>query len=678
MGSGGIDKVKQIPALNRLSALHLVATAALLVALAGCHSSEEARAWACTATVDAPDFLKEIGCAGDYEKLASVPMDASIPGARSIKTVVDRVDTNQLYFQNSVLYPIHWEFTSEKLSGESLPLVPMLTEFNTTEYSSPTRRFLLGAVTHYEGPDVYAYEIAPYDLASAEMILEAFELIKAATYFGDELRFFASSVAVENTVAGIASELNLITQEELFAGIDYQPLNVAESYGRLRFSTAEELHTTYLGFRDVVVLDKVPNDISVVSGIITEQFQTPLSHINVLSRNRGTPNMGLRGAFNNEALRVLEGSWVRFSVGPDVYSVEEATQAEADAWWEDHKPTEVLVPGLDTSVQTLTDIEDTVDLEAEGIKEAVKIGTRAFGGKAAHYGALSYIEGLPVPKAFAVPVYFYQQFMDEHGFSERVASLLQDPDFVGDPAVRDEALGALREDMMRAPLDPDFESLLVAKLNIEFPGLRMRFRSSTNAEDLDGFTGAGLYTSVSADPNDPQRPVADAVREVWASVWYFRAFEERSYRSIVHLAVAMGLLVHRSFPEEEANGVALTNNPFDPSGMDPAFYINAQVGDVSVVLPPDGVSADSFLYYFDKPEQPVTYLSNSSLTTNGEPVLNRAQLFALGTALAQIRAFFTPAYGTGQSWWAMDVEFKFDGLPGQDPALYIKQARPYQ
>jgi hypothetical protein len=41
----------------------------------------------------------------------------------------------------------------------------------------------------------------------------------------------------------------------------------------------------------------------------------------------------------------------------------------------------------------------------------------------------------------------------------------------------------------------------------------MRFRSSTNAEDLDGFTGAGLYTSKSGDPNDPNS-VLDAVRNV--------------------------------------------------------------------------------------------------------------------------------------------------------------------
>ena len=69
--------------------------------------------------------------------------------------------------------------------------------------------------------------------------------------------------------------------------------------GKLRFVTAANLETEYLSFRDIVVLDHVPNDISVVVGMITEEFQTPLAHINVLAQNRHTPNMGLKGATTN-------------------------------------------------------------------------------------------------------------------------------------------------------------------------------------------------------------------------------------------------------------------------------------------------------------------------------------------------------------------------------------------
>ena len=66
------------------------------------------------------------------------------------------------------------------------------------------------------------------------------------------------------------------------------------SMGQLRFFSKIDLETQYLGFRDIAVLEVIPNDLSVCTGTITTQFQTPLSHINVLAQNRGTPNMGLR------------------------------------------------------------------------------------------------------------------------------------------------------------------------------------------------------------------------------------------------------------------------------------------------------------------------------------------------------------------------------------------------
>lgn len=641
------------------------------------------RVWACEHEGDeAPDFLHRIGCDADFEALSARPFDSSLPGARSVKTVLDLEFEETLYFQNSNRYQIHWDFVSDHLSvaGGFSP-VPGLSAFNAEAYSSSQRRFLLGAVTHYEGPDVWAYEIAPYDRASAEMIAQTFDAIVANSYIGERLIFHPTSESVAEAAADLPEHIAVITTDELYEGIDYQPLNPAESLGRLRFLTADELDTEPLSFRDIVVLDRVPNDISVTLGIITAEFQTPLAHINVLSQNRGTPNMALRGAYEDAELRALEGKWVRLTVGEFDYGIEEVTMAEADAWWEDNRPATVQVPGADRSVTDLRDILGTIELADDASGEetlaAIKEGTRAFGGKAANFSALARVEGVRVPQAFAVPIHYYFQFMEENGFDLRVDELLTDPDFQDDPLVREAALEQLRDDMMVAPVNADFEQALLDKIAADHPvGLRMRFRSSTNAEDLDGFTGAGLYTSKSGDPNDPAFPVFDAVREVWASVWFFRAFEERSYRSIDHRAVGMALLVHRSFPEEEANGVALTDNPFDRSGIEPAFYVNVQYGDHSVVLPPPGITTDQFLYYYLQSGQPTMYLSHSNLGGSGQTVLSRSQVHELGEALIAVRNYFSPVYGSSE-WWAMDVEFKFDGEPGEEPLLYLKQARPF-
>ena len=57
--------------------------------------------------------------------------------------------------------------------------------------------FLLGAVTHYEGPDIWALEIAPYDTATAEMITKLYKAVQSRRYFGSKLAFHPTSEAVE-------------------------------------------------------------------------------------------------------------------------------------------------------------------------------------------------------------------------------------------------------------------------------------------------------------------------------------------------------------------------------------------------------------------------------------------------------------------------------------------------
>lgn len=633
---------------------------------------------------ESPEFLNVVGCDSDFQALASVPVTVDLPGARSTKVVVDQADNNALYFQNSVKYQIHYEFVSTHLSGNGLPIVPDLASFNTTEYYTPDRRFVLGAVTYYEGPKVWALEISPYDTASAAMITLLYQTVAKNSFFGKQLRFHPTSDAVAVEAAKLGSAVPVVTTDELYAAIDYQPLSLATAIGRLRFEKAANLATTYLTHEDIVVLDEAPNDISVVQGLITEEFQTPLSHINVLSQNRHTPNMGLRGAMTNTTLRALDGKLVELTVGASKWTIREVTLAEAEAYWDAHKPTPVVLPKLDLSVTGLWNIEDVTPEPAAGtsLRDAVKKSVLAFGGKAAHYSILARTDGVPIQKAFAVPVYYYDQFMTQNGFYDTINAFLADPTFKADAAVRDQKLAELRAAMAVAPIDMAFQTLLKDKIAAEYGTHKMRFRTSTNSEDLDGFPCAGCYESHTGDPA-VWDDVLNAIRETYMSTWSFRTFEERTYYSIAHDSVGMALLVHWNFPNEEANGVAITANPFDETGVDPALYVNVQDGgDIEVVAPPPGVTSDQFLYYFSQPNQPITYLTHSSIIPTGKTVLSNVQIHALGTALDAIHKRFSPAYGPAagnNGWYAMDVEFKFDdeAAPGQPPTLYVKQARPY-
>ncbi len=211
----------------------------------------------------------------------------------------------------------------------------------------------------------------------------------------------------------------------------------------------------------------------------------------------------------------------------------------------------------------------------------------------------------------------------------------------------------------------------------------MRFRSSTNAEDIDGFNGAGLYDSKTGIVGDSSKPVEKAIRKVWASVWNYRAFQEREYFNLIQEDVAMGILVHRSFPNEHCNGVAITKNLYRPRYY--GFVINVQAGEVSVVSPPAGVTCDQLICYsengvgFFADKAIVEYISYSSIN-QGKTVLTKEQVVLLTQQLSDIKKYYywsvPGSRSNNQDYrdFAMDVEFKFDG---PDNTLYIKQARPY-
>lgn len=135
--------------------------------------------------------------------------------------------------------------------------------------------------------------------------------------------------------------------------------------------------------------------------------------------------------------------------------------------------------------------------------------------------------------------------------------------------------------------------------------------------------------------------------------------------------------MHRGFPDEGANGVALTANIYQPDYF--GYVINAQQGEISVVDPPAGTLSEQWIYYpFPDGElgEPSLELISRSTANGGAPVLLDPEAIRLGKALATIQMRFCTILGCtirNVYQYGMDVEFKFDG-PDRD--LYIKQARP--
>jgi hypothetical protein len=387
------------------------------------------------------------------------------------------------------------------------------------------------------------------------------------------------------------------------------------------------------------------------------------------------------------ALRALEGKLVSLTVDALKYDVHEVSLAEAEAFWKTHKPAPVTLPAVDKSNTELKDIADvTPEPEAGGsLRDSIKTAVLSYGGKAAQYSVLSRTPGVPIEKAFAIPLYWYYEFMERNGLFDKIAALQADKAFQTDSQVRFEKLTEFQAEVQAGTFSPELQQMLMAKIESEYPNHVIRFRTSTNSEDLDGFPCAGCYDSAKGDPAKGVDDVLNAIKFTYSTVWKFRTYEERAYYSVDHHNVAMALLVHNNFPDdyEKANGVAITANPFDESGLEPAFYINVQFGGkVEVVAPAAGTTSDQILYFFDNPNQPITYLAHSNIISAGSTVLSRSQVHTLGVALDAIHERFSPAYGPASGnhgFYAMDIEFKFsnEADPSKPASLYVKQARPY-
>lgn len=613
----------------------------------------------CTvSSVQRPDFVRTLKCVSDFDALSSRPLTPIIPGAWTVKTLVDLQNGDVIHFVDTKKYETHYEFVSSVLkwgAGEA--------SFDK-EYYSETRRFLLGAVTRYESPPVWTYEIEPWDTASASMVTMAFELIATSAFFGSELYFHPISDHALSLVLELPQHIKVITTEEILEAVDYQPLSLGTTIGKLRFAKASEIEqgSVFVSPLDIVVLDNIPHSLPPCAGVISSEFETPLSYTNIRAIDRQTPNMALRRAEHDSRLRALEGKWVRLTVGPFNWSILEVTQEEAESFGTHHS---VKVIELDAETKDLREVSSIVfpgDLPA-------------FGGKAAHYGELARIgqDDVPLPKAFAIPIYYYKQFEQQHGFDKEIQALLADPMFMNDPQIRDAKLGDLRSRMQKAAVDKEFISSLKSKIATMFPGQAVVIESSSNAEDIAGLSVAGLYDSCEYGPDDSIDDLATAVKRVWASLYNFSAFEERSSQGVDHLMVGMGLLCRRSFSSIDAGGAALTANIFN--AKETAFYINAQKGATSVTKPPKGVIADQFLYYFGREGHPMISLAHSSLV---ETVLSGAQTFVLARALNAIHndTWFMKMYGKGQSY-GMYVEFLFNTEPGEVASrLWITGARP--
>ena len=568
--------------------------------------------------------------------------------------ILDR-DTSEpkVYFINSNTYTIHasfWNGIDATVNGDD----------SSGEIVFNPNDILPSGII-----GTYSFNFSFGDAYNFEDTQRTYELLAASMPFlQNNMNHFIGQSSENNHISNYAedfidSRIDVVLETDVFAEVNYVPFHEAEGYGFFRHM--QDLNETP-GSRDIVLYDALPNSLPRVGGIITSVMQTPLSHVNLRAIQDNVPNAYIADPLSNNAISSLLGNYIYYKVESEQFEIREATLAEVNEWYEDLRPTEPQIPIRDLSI---TDIVPLDDIEFEM--------STAFGAKCSNVATMrdfGFPEGT-IPDGFGIPFYYYDEFMQFNNFYQEVQVILGNPVFHNDINFRVERLKLLREDIKAAPM-PQWMLDDLQAMHDGFPeGTAVRVRSSTNNEDLPGFSGAGLYTSKTQYPDEGH--ISKSVKQVYASMWNFRAYEERDFYRVDHFMAAMGVLCHPSFQNEQSNGVGISIDPIYDT--EDTFYLNTQVGE-SLITNPEANSVPEEILLYEDPNQGGGYLvlRLSNLVNPGELVMDQVYLDQMREYLTVIHDEFAILYDVvGAEGFAMDIEYKVT----EEGQLIIKQARPW-
>jgi len=374
-----------------------------------------------------------------------------------------------------------------------------------------------------------------YFFASMEKLAEIEP--RAMLFIQDQLRG-SPLLFFSNVLDGLSRDASKLAgvEHRLFGesiGVGFTALNPGLATGVLHveadLSDLENFHPD-----GIYVLPETVSDLPPVAGILTEGAGNPLSHVQLLARNLGIPNVTIDGSLE-AVLRQHDGERV-------VLAVSKSGLVELSAWddsWNDifgdagadqGVRIEPDLDKLDLSVRTFVPLDD---LRASD-------SGRIVGPKAAKLGELRKHYPGHVSRGVAIPFGLFRQEALEQPhaggdgtvFDWMVASyqkLMEIP--VDDPrhAVMAEAFRAeLYDIIINTTPGAEFQQQLRVAMRETFgsddpPGVFVR--SDTNVEDLAGFTGAGLNLTL---PNVVGYDnLLKSIADVWASPFTARAFAWR-------------------------------------------------------------------------------------------------------------------------------------------------------
>lgn len=601
-----------------------------------------------TTSIDSEEVYSELAVVGENIGWAPFLNDQEFA---KFAIVNQSTDNPEVYFINTNTHEIHFEFLTE--IGVDQFADEVLTGEIVYNPNKILPNGLVGSYSfNYTFGEAYPFEVTrrTFELLAANMPF----LQNNLDHFISESEESVYNNSYKDDYEG--SRLSVVLESELFSDVDYIPFNFSEGYGLFRYMTLDENP----GSRDIVLYDALPNSLPRVGGIITSVVQTPLSHVNLRAIQDNLPNAYINNPLSIDSIAGLLGKYVYYKVGPEKYEIREASLTEVNEWHDKLRPTEVQIPERDLSQTKILPL-DEIDFSM----------STSFGAKCSNVATMrtfGFPEGT-IPNGFGIPFYFYDEFMKFNGFYDRVEAMISDPEFKLDLETRIEELKDLRKDIKDADM-PQWMLDELQTMHDQFPpGTSVRCRSSTNNEDLPGFSGAGLYTSKTQHPDEGH--ISKSVKQVFASMWNFRAYDERDFYRVDQYVAAMGILCHPNYEDEKSNGVGVSIDPIYMT--EGTFYLNTQVGE-DLITNPDANSIPEEILLNRDPDLGYFTLRESNLVPSGTLVMEEEYLDQMRDYLGVIHDEFEVLYDVvGAEGFGMDIEYKVT----REDQLIIKQARPW-
>ena len=603
-----------------------------------------------------------------------------------------------LVYQNNEKYEFHSDYlmTLPEFQGLNRKQIDEITY-----KPSANRKVLLGVLVKRAGDDGITsnrFNLVMEDAPTADTVASIHSLILKSLGSVDELngaplnlellphqvRAFAAQAA-----SLAAKGIGLHVSERVQDNVSYTD---GWRTGTLAWvSSEDELNARVasgeIGLQTIVVTDQNLRELPSIAGLISAVPLTPASHSVLLGQMYGLPIVYHKDAekiFKPLVSRkiLLNSNNVAGTSGSDNLFSFLIDPKEEDL----KKLSEFVVrPKLDLVIDTNeSKIRQAAELDRSKIP--------AYGGKASQIGLL--MKTIPqntLDKGVGIPVHYFKKFMTTakartgETLEAFVAKSLAT---VADPATSETqtkiVLKAVRDEIKAAKIPADIVATIRAELSKTFPGdkVRLKLRSSSNAEDGETFNGAGLYDSegiwlTGGEPNDLEK----GLNKVWRSVYTDRGFIARRRFKADESKVGMAILAQKTFKGELANGVIVFHMGkavADPSDMKKDVWDvkiitheGEEEGDKEAVthgtgkIRPEIMDVNSHYEVFSRLQQPFEGYSEQ------RTILPKEEYHQLGKLMRKVAA----SYGAPSQEVTIESEFKV--MPdGSGRKLVIKQVRP--